>query len=62
MTFITAELEAVRERHDAFVELGRLELVAEEVGGSDDSHSCAQTGTTERRTAVFDQPFESARH
>ena len=34
MTFMQAEigeLEEVRQRHDAFVELGRLELMAEEI-------------------------------
>ena len=58
MAFIAAELEEVRQHHDAFVELGRLELVAEEVGGRDAPHYCAQPDTTERRTAVFDQGCE----
>lgn len=59
MTFMQAEIgefEEVRQRHDAFVELGRLELMAEELRTQGDAE---KLGSIERHMQELDSALQA---
>jgi hypothetical protein len=59
MTFMQAEIsefEEVRQHHDAFMELGRLELMAEELRSQGDAE---QLSSVERHIREIDQALRA---
>lgn len=64
MTFMQeeiGELEEVRQRHDAFMELGRLELMAEEIRSreADADHATGLLDSIEQRKQALSQVLDS---